>query len=93
MRRVEASKAKGPAWARALGSQLVGDEEFCMQIDAHMDFVPKWDSLMMEMWSLTNNEYAILSTYVADSHELGMNMNGNFGTNGLFEVPHLYVFV
>lgn len=35
------------------------------------------------MWDLTENEYAVLSTYVADSGQLGINLNG------VHEVPHL----
>jgi hypothetical protein len=44
---------------------------------------------MMKMWSETNNEYAVLSTYVTDSAELKHNVDGEHGVNGLFEVPHL----
>ena len=35
---------------RYLGSKLVGDQEFCMQIDAHMDFEDDWDKKLMDMW-------------------------------------------
>jgi len=38
--RVPAKDAKGPTWGRAKGSQLLGDEEFCMQTDSHMDMTP-----------------------------------------------------
>jgi hypothetical protein len=31
-----------------------------------MDFEPEWDDRMIEMWDLTENEYAVLSTYVAN---------------------------
>jgi hypothetical protein len=65
------------------------DEEFCMQTDSHMDFVPDWDVHMIDMWMQTGNEYAVLSTYVADSATLKDNMPGAKGTNGVFEVPHL----
>ena len=33
---------------------------------SHMDFEPEWDERMIEMWDLTENEYAVLSTYVAN---------------------------
>ena len=95
MLRVSANDAKGPTWGRALGAKLLKDEEFCMQTDSHMDYVPNWDILMMEMWSLTRNEYGILSTYVTDMHELGSHISTRTqpakGVNGLHEVPHLYV--
>ena len=48
---------------------MIENEEFCMQTDSHMDFMMGWDRLMMEMWALTENEYAVLSTYVTDSSD------------------------
>ena len=104
MTRVDASEAAGPTWARALGSKLLRDEEFCialsislnelfhigMQMDAHMDMVPKWDVKMMKMWAATENEYGILSTYVTEASELPHLVNDDSkGINGLHEVPHL----
>ena len=89
MDRYDSRKAKGPTWARAKGSLLMRDEEFCMQTDSHMDFVPDWEVHMMHMWAQIGNEYGILSTYVADSAELKYNINGGKGLNGLHEVPHL----
>jgi hypothetical protein len=74
---------------RALASKMIQDEEFCMQTDAHMDFVPDWETKLLQMWADTNNEYAVLSTYVADSGELPLNVNGGKGQNGVHEVPHL----
>lgn len=50
MLRVQAEDAKGPTYGRYLGSYLVGDEEFCMQIDAHMDFEDHWDKQLLDMW-------------------------------------------
>ena len=86
-----AAEAKGPTWGRALGSTLLRDEEFCMQTDAHMDFVMEWDMKMMEMWADTNNEYGVLSTYVTDSSSLRKDglVGGKRGVNNLHEVPHL----
>jgi hypothetical protein len=89
MMRLGAEQARGPTWARALGSTLMGQEEFCLQTDSHMDFVPDWDVKMIDMWALTGNEYAVLSTYVADSSSLKDNMPDRKGTNNAFEVPHL----
>ncbi len=60
-----------------------------MQTDSHMDFVPDWETKMLDMWALTNNEYAVLSTYVTDSSELKHQLDGEKGLNNLFEVPHL----
>ena len=38
-------------------------------LSSHMDFEPEWDERMIEMWDLTENEYAVLSTYVANIGE------------------------
>lgn len=50
MLRVQAEDAKGPTYGRYLGSYLIGEEEFCMQIDAHMDFEDDWDKKLLDMW-------------------------------------------
>ena len=90
MDRVDAKIAQGPTWARARGSTLLRDEEFCMQTDAHMDFVFDWDVKMMTMWASTRNEYGILSTYVAPTEQLKYNVGDTSkGLNALHEVPHL----
>lgn len=90
MMRVDSSTAKGPTWGRAKASTLLRDEEFCMQTDAHMDFVPNWDVKMLKMWASTNNEYAVLSTYVAASTQLEYNLkDDSMGLGNTNEVPHL----
>jgi len=91
--RFNASQAKGPTWARALGSTMLRDEEFCMQTDSHMEFVPGWDVGMLRMWALTGNEYGILSTYGAATDTLQSNLPGRKGTNGRFETPHLCMVI
>jgi len=48
-----------------------------------MDFAPSWDRHLLRFWAETNNEYGVLTTYVADKRELGKCLNGHF------EVPHL----
>jgi len=81
---VPSTEAKGPVFARALASRMVmPDSQFCMQIDSHMDFAPGWENHLLEFWCSTKNEYAVLSTYVADMRQLGKCVNGQF------EVPHL----
>lgn len=54
--------AKGPTDARALTRKILGNEEFCMQIDAHTSFVKDWDQVAKEEWQSTGNEFAIIST-------------------------------
>ena len=45
----------------ALYRKLLGNEEFCMQIDAATDFSQGWDTLAIQQWKQINNEYAVLS--------------------------------
>lgn len=54
--------AKGPAWARSLSRKLLGNEEFCLQIDAHSEFVTNWDDKVKHEWAATGNEFGIIST-------------------------------
>jgi hypothetical protein len=54
--------AKGPMYARSMIRKILGDEEFCMQIDAHSAFAPEWDVVLRNEWKSINNEFAILST-------------------------------
>jgi len=89
---VHATEAAGPTFARGLiGKDMheayvkneISPQDFCMSTDSHMDFEPEWDQSMVDMWDLTENEYAVLSTYVANIDQLGKNLNG------VNEVPHL----
>lgn len=54
--------AKGPIWARSLARKILGDEEFCLQIDAHTEFVSEWDDKVKHEWAATGNEFGIIST-------------------------------
>lgn len=40
--------------------------DFCMQTDSHMDFSDGFDQGLIAMHHRTENDYAVLSTYVAD---------------------------
>lgn len=89
---VEAKDAKGPTFARALLSAdvftsyqegKVSPQDHCLSMDSHMDFEPQFDESLVDMWDAARNEYAVLSTYVADIEQMGVNLNGKH------EVPHL----
>lgn len=54
--------AKGPVWARSLVRKILGNEEFCLQIDAHSSFVADWDDKLKHEWAATGNEFGIIST-------------------------------
>ena len=44
----------------------VQENDFCMQTDSHMDFSDNFDTRLIGMHHRTENDYAVLSTYVTD---------------------------
>jgi len=54
--------AKGPVVSRALHRKILGNEDFCLQIDAHTGFKSDWDVTLKEEWTNCRNEYGIVST-------------------------------
>jgi hypothetical protein len=63
-------ESKGPIVARARQPALMKGEHFCMQCDAHSMFVQDWDVKIMKQWMHTENEYAVLTTYIKDIGQL-----------------------
>lgn len=55
-------QAKGPAHSRSLTHQVLGNEEFCLQMDAHTTMTKDWDEHMKQEWKSIGNEFAVLST-------------------------------
>jgi hypothetical protein len=49
-------------FARSLARKVLGNEEFCMQIDAHTSFAKNWDEILKQEWKNTENEFGIIST-------------------------------
>jgi len=77
---MDSTNSKGPTDARSKLSAMiaydyqthgqdlvsVGLQDYCMQIDSHMDFSDNYDTELVLMHHRTQNDYAVLSTYVAD---------------------------
>ena len=68
--------SKGPIYARTMARKVLGNEEFCMQIDAHTDFVKNWDEIAVEEWHLAGNEFGVVTAVPApkskkESHSPG----------------------
>lgn len=79
MIRMDAQDAKGPVFARARQAELVTtQDDFCMQIDAHTEFIQDWDLNMLHDWGSTNNEYAVMTTYPSNIKDLGQNVGGQW---------------
>lgn len=56
------SESKGGCWARAQALSMWQGEEYILQIDAHMRFVPGWDTLMIDALERCPSKQAVLST-------------------------------
>ena len=52
----------GSGWARSTAQSLVRDEEYTLQIDAHMRFVEGWDEKLIAMLAACPHEDVALST-------------------------------
>ena len=42
--------------------KILGNEEFCLQIDAHSQFALEWDDKLKHEWAATGNEFGVIST-------------------------------
>ncbi|EQC34410.1 hypothetical protein SDRG_08180 [Saprolegnia diclina VS20] len=59
----DARLSKGPVIARWQQQQLIGDQDFCMELDAHSKFLADWDVEIVKDWLRTENEMAVFSNY------------------------------
>lgn len=65
--RIPWQEATGPCKARFLAQQLWDGEDFYLQIDSHMRFVPGWDSKLKHMLQqaehMSTYGKAVISSY------------------------------
>ena len=61
---LNASVANGPVFARHIGNRMYRGEYFFLQSDAHVEFVQDWDVDVIKQWRSTENEMAVLTSYV-----------------------------
>ncbi|MDX1975663.1 MAG: GlcNAc-transferase family protein [Rickettsiales bacterium] len=59
---VDWREANGVCWARHQTQQLWDGEEYTLQIDSHMRFVPGWDRLMIEELKACPSEKPVISS-------------------------------
>ncbi|KAF0690750.1 Aste57867_17869 [Aphanomyces stellatus] len=84
---LDARKSTGPVPIRARMQQFIQDEEFCLTVDAHMQFLPNWDIELVKDWARADNEMAVLSTYPPGYDKIGPNLTVPAADNA-----HLCVF-
>ena len=78
------SEAKGLCYARYLCQQMIDDETYIYQIDAHMRFVKHWDSKMIEQLLSLNDPKASISFYPPSCTEEMMKLPLN---DSIFDQP------
>ncbi|CEG48713.1 RxLR-like protein [Plasmopara halstedii] len=83
----DAAESAGCTTARHLQQKLVGNQEFCLQVDGHSIFTNRWDENILADWVSINNEMAILTMYPHNTHNNMVKENGD--NNGINSVPHL----
>ena len=72
---IDSSKSKGVCWARKIIQSLAGDEDYYMQIDAHMRVAKGWDTKMIHYLNVANSQKPILSFYPPGFED---NWSGDF---------------
>jgi Glycosyltransferase (GlcNAc) len=55
--------SKGACWARSKCNELYNGEDFSLQIDSHMRFVPDWDEVILAYWKNFEDPKTILTAY------------------------------
>mmetsp|Transcript_18635 Transcript_18635/g.26408 ORF Transcript_18635/g.26408 Transcript_18635/m.26408 type:complete len:576 (-) Transcript_18635:187-1914(-) len=63
---MEAELAIGPVFARHIGHRMYRGEYYTMQVDAHVTFAQDWDTDIVMQLEATQNDMAVLSTYLSD---------------------------
>ncbi|MGV6826802.1 MAG: GlcNAc-transferase family protein [bacterium] len=61
--RVHFSESKGCCWARNRTNNLYQDEDYTLQIDAHMRFEENWDDRLLVMVGTIKHDKPLLTTY------------------------------
>jgi len=55
--------ARGLGWARQQAQSLWQGEEYSLQIDSHMRFIPDWDAVMLDMLAACDSPDPVLTVY------------------------------
>jgi glycosyltransferase involved in cell wall biosynthesis len=61
--RMHYSESQGCCWARNRTNQLYRDEDYTLQIDAHMRFAEDWDERLINMLESIEHNKPLLTTY------------------------------
>ena len=90
----DARESLGVCWARHLVQSLWQGEDYVLQIDAHMRFVPDWDEKLLAMLASCPSERPVLSSYPSaftppgqiDSHLVSTMYAQTFDGHGILKL-------
>lgn len=80
--KIDAVNSGGVCWARNLCQTLYQGEDFTLQLDSHMRFVPNWDVKLLEMWRSLKNRKAIITHYAPNYEPTGGRVRDSFSGMG-----------
>ncbi|KAG6623062.1 hydroxyproline N-acetylglucosaminyltransferase [Phytophthora cinnamomi] len=83
----DAGESAGCTTARHQQQKLVGDQEFCLQVDGHSVFTNRWDENILADWASIDNEMAVMTMYPHHTHDYMMEENGDNAV--INSIPHL----
>ncbi|KAL4134500.1 hypothetical protein PRIC2_004825 [Phytophthora ramorum] len=83
----DAAESAGCTTARHLQQKLVGNQEFCLQVDGHSVFTNRWDEDILEDWASIDNEMAVMTMYPHHTHETMVTESGDNAV--INSIPHL----
>jgi hypothetical protein len=63
---IKAEETKGIGYARHKAQNMFENEEYTLQIDSHMHFLPHWDEMCINMLRQCPSEKPLLTTYLTD---------------------------
>jgi hypothetical protein len=85
-----ANDSRGPTLARHYQQKMVGNQTFCLQLDAHSVFTQAWDDHIVTDWNATQNEMAVLTTYL---HHIHTFVDRDGRNNRTFSSTSLSLFI
>jgi glycosyltransferase involved in cell wall biosynthesis len=59
-------ESKGAGWARSFAQKLYDGEDFILQIDAHMRFMPDWDEVLITQYQQAPKKPCVMTAICAD---------------------------
>lgn len=82
---VHAAQSQGACWARHQVQKLYQGEDYYLQIDSHMRFVPGWDQRLLEMHAICEQQSALGKALIS-TYPLSFTPPDNLAEDGLVTI-------